>query len=97
MGVLYYTSNLDKFEEIIESLDDSDSSAVRIMKELLQDEALCNDLAFTASYYANLPEAISAVEKRNIPLIDELKCFETATVDLTTVPGKKGKSVSEKY
>lgn len=95
-AVLYYTSNLDKFEEIINSLDDSDSSAVRIVKELLQDKALRNDLAFIASNYANLPEAINALEKRNMPLVDALKCFETIIVDLTKVSGEKGKSVSEK-
>ncbi|MPC84103.1 hypothetical protein E2C01_078830 [Portunus trituberculatus] len=37
------------FEEIIETLDDSDSSAVRIVKELLQDKELFNDLAFIAA------------------------------------------------
>ena len=95
-AVLYYTSNLDKFEEVIESLDDSDSSAVHIVKELLQDKVLRNDLAFIASNYAKLPEAINALEKRNMPLVDALKCFESIIEDLSTVSGKKGKSVHQK-
>ena len=72
------------------------SSAVIIVKELLQYKALHNDLAFIASNYANLPEAINALEKRNMLLVDALKCFETIIADLTKVSGEKGKSVREK-
>lgn len=93
--VLYCTSNLDKLEEIINSLDDSDSFAIRIVEELLQDKTLSNDPAFIASNYANLPEAINALEKRNMPLVDALKFFESITVNLTKVPGEKGTFVRE--
>ncbi|KAG7171882.1 CGG triplet repeat-binding protein 1-like 1, partial [Homarus americanus] len=94
-AVLYYASNLDKFQDIITSLDDKDSSAIHIVKELLQDRLLRNDLAFIASNYGNLPEAINTLEKSNMPLIDGLKCFETIVADITQVSGDKGKSVSE--
>ncbi|KAG7157210.1 hypothetical protein Hamer_G010061 [Homarus americanus] len=95
-AVLYYASNLDKFQDILTSLDDKDSSAIHIVKELLQDRLLCNDLAFIASNYGNLPEAINTLGKSNMPLIDALKCFETIVADITQVSGEKGKSVSEK-
>ena len=66
------------------------------MKELLQDKSLQNYLTFIASNYGNLPEAINALDKRNMPLADALRCFETIVADLTQVSGVKGESVSAK-
>ena len=95
-AVLYYASNFDMYNEVISSFDPNEASSIRIVKDLMKDNSVRNELAYINTYFAKIPDNIAALETRNQLLVDALKLYESVIFYIMQAPGEKGKLVHEK-
>lgn len=95
-AALYYASNFNKIQTIVNALCDDDASSIAIVKKLLLKGTLRNDLAFIAANYSSLPEAIICLEERNKSLVNSLQVVDDIVKKIQVVPGVTGRTVREK-
>ncbi|KRY14474.1 hypothetical protein T03_1379, partial [Trichinella britovi] len=64
-AVFYYAANFKKIQEIISCFEEEESTAVKIVHEIMQKESLRCDLIFITSNFTNFVPAITYLEKRS--------------------------------
>ncbi|KRX32082.1 hypothetical protein T05_16299, partial [Trichinella murrelli] len=101
-AVFYYAENFKKIQEIISCFEEEESTAVKIVHEIMQKESLRCDLIFITSNFTNFVPAITYLEKRSETLVDRLQAFDEVIDNIHKIPGivankdlKEIKSIAE--
>ena len=89
-AALYYASNFNKIQTIVNELCDDDASSIAVVEKLMLKGTVRNDLAFIAANYSALPDSIKCLEERNKSLVNSLDVVD----DIVT--GVTGNIVEEK-
>ncbi|KAL1238806.1 DASH complex subunit [Trichinella spiralis] len=97
-AVFYYAVNFTKIQEIIGCFEEEEeSTAVKIVREIMQKESILCDLVFIASNIEILVQAITFLEKRpSETLVDKLRVFDKVIDDIYKIPGKVDKDIQRK-
>jgi hypothetical protein len=95
-AALYYSEHLDGFMEVMDKLNSDEALSIGIVQKVLETTSLRNDLAFFDAHFSKIPETITALEKRNRPLVETIKYFSEAIDRLCTIPGENGSLLRNK-
>ncbi|KRY40835.1 CGG triplet repeat-binding protein 1 [Trichinella spiralis] len=95
-AVFYYAANFKKIQEIISCFEEEESTAVKIVHEIMQKESLRCDLIFITSNFTNFVPAITYLEKRSETLVDRLQAFDEVIDNIHKIPGIVGEDIKSK-
>ena len=94
--MFYYAEHWEAFKSAVQNLDEEEASSVKIVKNLILDPALWTNIIFINTHLKNLPDVITALEARNMPVYDSLKLFDDTMDSLVNIPGDKGVFIKKK-
>lgn len=95
-AALYYAANFTKIQDIINCFAEEESTAVQIVRTIIQKKSLHRDLVFLASHFVNFPTAITILENREGTLVNKLQTFDNVIDELRGIKGKIGEEIEEK-
>lgn len=91
----FFAVHLPNFAEVISELPD-DSQHIGKLKTLIRKKNLPTDLAFIQTYFSFLPEKITTLETRGLPLHDQVQVIEEVRRKIQIIPGSRGYLLQKK-
>lgn len=91
----FFAVHLPNFAEVISELPD-DSQHIGKLKTLIRKKNLPTDLAFIQTYFSFLPEKITTLETRGVPLHDQVQVIEEVHRKIQIIPGSRGYLLQKK-
>ena len=96
-AALYYAKYYDEVKAVVESLDEDEAASIEIAQSIFQKDSVKHDLTFIAAHIRGLPESITKLETRNLPLTESLEIFNLAVTEIASIPGTQGRSLRNKF
>lgn len=95
-AAIYYCDNYELIRDIIISFDEKDSVSVENSQKYLSDPDVASNLVYIKSNFGFLPDVITHLEAKNMPLSDGIEIIENAYLKLSQTTGSVGKLVQRK-
>ena len=95
-AVFYYAEHWETFKTVVESFDPEEASSVKIVQKLFKEPTLLTDILFITTHFKKVPDVITALEARNIPIYESLKLFDDLIASLCIIPGSNGEAIKIK-
>jgi len=95
-AAIYYCDNYEIIRDIITSFDEKDSVSVENSQKYLSDPDVASNLVYIKSNLGFLPDVITRLEAKNMPLSDGIEIIENAYLKLSQTTGSVGKLVLRK-
>lgn len=81
----------------MDELDESDAVAIHDAKAILLDPGLIGDLAFIKCHFSTICSRITALETRNLALVEAVKIVKELESGFKEIPGALGESIVTKF
>ncbi|KAJ4434834.1 hypothetical protein ANN_23405 [Periplaneta americana] len=92
----YYCKNFDVVKKVVDSFDNGESVSIKKAQELLADKEIAGKLSYINTNFGFLPVVITALEKSQVTLVQQLQIVDKVVNDLSRACGKVGDAVSMK-
>lgn len=92
----YYCKNFDVVKKVVDSFDNGESVSIKKAQELLADKEIAGKLSYINTNFGFLPDVITALEKSQVTLVEQLQIVDKVVNDLSRACGKVGDAVSMK-
>ncbi|XP_022180013.1 uncharacterized protein LOC111040403 [Myzus persicae] len=92
----YYCDHHETLKSIVYSLDKEEAISIKNAQKYFFDPSLAANLVFIKSNFGFIPDVMTSLEAKNIPLSDAIKLIEDVFFKLNLVPGTVGKMIQEK-
>jgi len=92
----YYYEHHETLKSIVNSLDKEEAISIKNAQKYYSDLSLAANLVFIKSNFGFIPDVMTSLEAKNMPLSDAIKIIEDVFLKLNQVPGTVGKMIHEK-
>lgn len=92
----YYCEHHETLKSIVNSLDAEEAISIKNAQKYFADHNLAANLVFIKSNFGFIPDVMTGLEAKNIPLSDAIKIIDNVFLKLNQIPGTVGKMVQEK-
>jgi len=91
-----YCEHHETLKSIVNSLNTEEATSIKNSQKYFADHSLAANLVFIKSNFGFIPDLMTGLEAKNIPLSDAIKIIDNVFLKLNQVPGTVGKMVQEK-
>lgn len=95
-AALYYSKNINEFEEVVNSFDTAEAVSIGHVKDVLNLPAIRPRLAAIAAQFGQIPALLLKLESRDLLLHESIECVTGLLAQLHSSPGAIGKQIAEK-
>lgn len=95
-AVVYYAEHFDDFKTVLDQLNEDDASSIEIVKNLLSDGCLRNELAYISANLSFLCDSIKKLEQTTNLLTESVKEISEVETKINSLTGSKIECVKTK-
>jgi len=92
----FYCEHHETLKSIVNSMDKEEPISIENAQKYYSDLSLVANLVFIKSNFGFIPDVMTSLEEKNMPLSDAIKIIEDVFLKLNQVPGTVGKMIQEK-
>lgn len=92
----YYCEHHETLKSIVNSLDKEEAISIKNAQKYFADLSLAANLVFIKSNFGFIPDVMTSLEVKHMPLSDAVKIIEDVFLKLNQVPGTVGKMIQGK-